>query len=104
MSGGSRPRNFWRLYSADHIGAIDAHEWSSATKWLATFIIAWIAGVVAFAAAVDSAAIPQISSEFRISKETESLATGTFFGMIHIGIYQLTPPEQPSSLGLEQAP
>jgi hypothetical protein len=64
------------IYSNDDIGAIDAHRWSPAIKWTSSVIISSIAAWVSFAGAIDSQAIKKISSEFGISQEAETLATG----------------------------
>ncbi|GFF34904.1 uncharacterized transporter mfs2 [Aspergillus udagawae] len=67
-----------KVYSSDDIGAIDAHCWNAATKWISTVIISSIAALVSFAGAIDSEASSNISSEFGISQEAETLATAMF--------------------------
>ncbi|KAE8154599.1 putative MFS transporter [Aspergillus avenaceus] len=66
------------IHSDNDVGATDAHNWSMKMRWLVTVIVCSIAGLVSFAAAVDSAAISQIASEFHVSEEAESLATAMY--------------------------
>ena len=69
---------------------LNPHNWSYATRIMATILIAWIGFIVGFASSVDSAALTQAASEFRVSEVAESLATGLFlvgfgFGALFAG-------------------
>jgi MFS family permease len=58
--------------------SLNPHNWAFSTRILATLNLAAITLVVGMASSIDSAAIPQISSEFRVSPDVSALATGIF--------------------------
>ncbi|KAL1968914.1 hypothetical protein VTN77DRAFT_1275 [Rasamsonia byssochlamydoides] len=57
---------------------MDPYNWSFARRAVATFVLSLIGGVVGWASAIDSAAIPKISEAFGVSDVAASLSTGIF--------------------------
>ncbi|KKA24733.1 MFS1mrp [Rasamsonia emersonii CBS 393.64] len=57
---------------------MNPHNWGFARRAAATFVLSLIGGVVGWASAIDSAAIPQISAAFGVSDVAASLSTGSF--------------------------
>lgn len=57
---------------------LSATAWSTTKKWSATSIVTMIAFLVGWASSIDSGAIHQAASEYKVSTVTESLATGLY--------------------------
>jgi multidrug resistance protein len=79
---------------------LDPKNWGFAKRIGLTFIISLIGGVVGFAAAVDSAVIPEAADEFGVTQIIEALATGLFligfgFGGLVAGPFSETVGRNP---------
>ncbi|KAG9965776.1 benomyl/methotrexate resistance protein, partial [Aureobasidium melanogenum] len=57
---------------------LSATAWSTTQKWSATSIVTMIAFLVGWASSIDSGAIHQAASEYKVGTVTESLATGLY--------------------------
>lgn len=89
--GGDTVEKVFLVHYMGHDDETDAQSWSHGRRMMATVIISAIGGIVGFASAIDSAALPQSMKEFGVGELVGSLATCMY-------ILILIPPVLTSSI------
>ncbi|EKG13869.1 hypothetical protein MPH_08962 [Macrophomina phaseolina MS6] len=81
--GGAGGKVFIVGYEGPH-DPLNPHNWSYATRIMATFLVAGIGFVVGVASSIDAEALRPAAEEFGVAEVVESLATGKLCGSIQL--------------------